>query len=242
MPVPLVLVPLVLVPLAPVPAAPVPFEPGSSRPLAAISRAPWSCSSCNTRPQQIVNMQDPHHLAIRPTTNSAVTGRSLAFIACRASAASASGPMVRGERVITSLTVRVSRSGPIARRRSPSVIMPRSDRRRPSHPDSRSVFRSSAPGPGPSAYPPRRGNCFAGVHQFAHAPQPGAEPPARMKSPEIRLGKASPGQQGNRQRVPQSHLHGRRRGGSKPIGQASAAGGSSNAHPPPAPAPSSRAR
>ena len=60
------------------------------------------------------------------TTNRVVIGRPRAFIAWSASAASASGPIVRGDSVMTSPTWRDSRSGPMARRRSPSVTMPTS--------------------------------------------------------------------------------------------------------------------
>ena len=58
------------------------------------------------------------------TTNSEVIGRSRAFMTCSASAASASGAIVRGAVVMISPTWRDSRSGPMARRRSPSVTMP----------------------------------------------------------------------------------------------------------------------
>ncbi len=194
MPVPLVLVPLVLVPLAPVPAAPVPFEPGSSRPLAAISRAPWSCSSCEARPQQIVNMQDPHDLAIRPDHEQ----RGHRPVAARSSHAAPRppmppAPMVLGARVITSFTVAGQQIGA---HRAPQVAVGDDAQKRAAgirHAQTAEAFLGHQH--------QRRGPwaCPASASGIASPPcissrtrrSLRAQPSARMKVAEIRLGKAA---------------------------------------------------
>ena len=186
-------------------------------------------SSRDPRAQQVMNVQDPDHDALRADHEQAVTGRSWAFIACSASAASASGPMVLGARVITSFTVRASNPGPIARRRSPSVMMPRSAppvSTTPRQPKRFSVISTSARSIGvpASASGTASPSCIRSRTRRSRAPSrpPGWKPwkSASVKPRRFSIATASASPRAICMVVDVV--------GARPIGQASAAGGSSN--------------
>ena len=105
-------------------------------------------------------------------------------------------------------TCRDSRSGPMARRKSPSVTMPHSmpsDPTMPRQPKRFSVMRTSAASIGISGA--ASGIASPACISVAHPAQPRTQPAARVDLAEIGRGEAAPCQQGDRDRIAQGHLH-----------------------------------
>ena len=75
-----------------------------------------------------------------------------------------------------------------------------------------------------------RGHPLAGMHDFAHVGELGAELAARMKSAEIERGEAAALEQRDRQRIAEHELHGRRGRRSKAVGAGLRCGRQGQAH------------